>query len=146
MPRMIEETARDLRFGWRALFRSPGFTSVALLTLALGIGANTALFSFVNGVLLRPLPFRDPDRLALLFDTYPEIGLERATVSPFFLRIYADQARAFETLGAFTFFRAPANLTGEGDPERVRTVTATSGFFSTLGVPPLLGRAFLPAE
>lgn len=137
---------QDLRYGIRLLFRNPGFTLVAVITLALGIGANTAMFSVVNAVLLRPLPFPKPDRLVMLFHSYPRINLARASVSAPGFVYYRDQAQSYENMAAVTTRQAPQNLTGVGTPERVRSALVSAGFFPTLQVRPVLGRAFLPEE
>ncbi len=137
---------QDLRFGARMLWKTPGFTVVAVLALALGIGANTAIFSVVNAVMLRPLPFPEPDRLMMIFHSYPKMNLPRASVSPRGYSYYAENARSFQSVAAFTGWRAPQNLTGSGEPERVRSILATASFFPTVGVPPMLGRTFSPDE
>jgi putative ABC transport system permease protein len=133
---------QDVRFGLRALRKNPGFTAVAVLTLALGIGANTAIFSVVNGVLLRPLPFHQPERLVWFWENQP--GLSEAPFSaPDFLD-YQAQNRSFEQMAAFRSLGF--NLTGRGDPERLRANVVSANFFSLLGVTPMLGRALLPED
>jgi putative ABC transport system permease protein len=132
----------DVRYALRALRRAPGFTLAVVLTLALGIGINSAIFSVVHNVLLRPLPYGSPDRLVLLYGRYPEFG-RTSTSLPDFIDL-RHGTRTFEQLaarhaGAFV-------LTGEGEPQRVIADRVTSNFFTTLGVRPLLGRAFLPDE
>jgi predicted permease len=132
----------DLRYALRALARAPGFTLAVVLTLALGIGVNSAIFSIVHNVLLRPLPYGSPDRLVLLYGRYPEFG-RTATSLPDFID-WRNGSRSFEQMaarhsGAFV-------LTGEGEPEGVIADRVTSNFFTTLGVRPLLGRDFLPEE
>jgi predicted permease len=132
----------DLRYALRALARSPGFTLAVVLTLALGIGANSAIFSVVYGVLLRPLPYAAPERLVNLYGRYPQFGRTSTSLPDF--QDWRAGTHSFEQLagrhsGAFV-------LTGEGEPERVIADRVTSNFFATLGVKPLLGRAFLPAE
>ncbi|HEY7112732.1 MAG TPA: ABC transporter permease [Thermoanaerobaculia bacterium] len=135
---------RDVRYGLRTLIRSPGFTLVSLLALALGIGANTAVFSVVNAVLLRPLPYADPDRLVVIVDSYPQQGEEYGSAGLADFLDWKAQSRSFTTLDAF----APsyATLTGNGDAEQVVGMDVTSTFFETLGVRPLLGRAFAQGE
>ncbi|MBO0695903.1 MAG: ABC transporter permease [Verrucomicrobia bacterium] len=132
--RHIDTIVQDLRFGVRMLRRNPGLTCVAVLTLALGIGANTAIFSIVNAVLLRSLPYRDPDRLVMIGPVSGGDFLE-----------WRDQAKTFEQFGAYT--SDLANLTGgSGEPERLYAARASANLFATFGVAPALGRAFTPAE
>ena len=133
----------DLRYALRALRKSPGFTAVALLTLALGIGANSAIFSVVNGVLLRPLPYREPERLVVVNHSYPSLKLE-ASVSAAGFVDYRDRARSFRGVAAHTWWQP--NLTGRGDPERVSGGRVSGQYFSTLGVPAAVGRALQPDE
>jgi predicted permease len=138
----MDTVLQDLRFGLRLLLRQPAFTLLVVLTLALGIGANTAIFSAVSGVLLRPLPYPAPERLVAVWGEHPGIGLEAASL-PDFLD-WRLGAPSFQHLAA----HAPAifNLTGEGDPERVSGVRTTANFFQTLGSGPAWGRAFEPGE
>ncbi len=133
---------RDLRFGARQLARSPVFTAVAVLTLALGIGANTAMFSAVHAILLRPLPFAQPERLVSVYDVQPEVPKAPASL-PKFLDWQAH-SQSFEYIAGFrgTNF----NLTGEGEPERLRGALVTADFFRVLGVEPALGRGFVKGE
>ncbi len=142
----METLLQDLRYGVRMLRKTPGFTAVAVLTLALGIGANTAIFSVVNAALLRSLPFPEAGRLMVLFHSYPKLNLPRATVSPMGFDYYRRNVKAFEQLGAFTGLRAPENLTGSGNPEHVRTTAVSGGVFPVMGVAPLLGRTILPDD
>jgi putative ABC transport system permease protein len=134
---------QDIRFAVRGFRKSPGFTAVAVLTLALGIGANTAIFSVVHGVLLAPLPFREPDRLVSVAHWYPQINL-RAGVSAPGISYYREHAQAFESLSAFTGWNA--NLTVDGVPERVLGQLVQADYFRTLGVPVLAGWPFGPDE
>ncbi len=136
----MRDIVQDVRYGLRLLRKSPGFTAVAVITLAMGIGANTAIFSAVNAALLRPLPFPDPERLVMLFHSYPKLNLSRAPVSPMGLEHYLKNARAFEKLGAYTSSHVPQNLTGRGNPERVLSIGVTGGFFPAMGVNALRGR------
>jgi len=133
---------QDLRFGLRMLAKNPGFTAVAVLTLALGIGANTAIFSVVNGVLLNPLPYPEPERLVSVYSRTPQYS--RWSISyPNFLD-WVRYNRSFSGLGAF---RADDfNLTGLGEPERVPTEMVSASFFPILRVKPAIGRTFLPEE
>ena len=138
---------QDLRFGWRTLRKSPGFTAVAVLVLALGIGANTAIFSVVNAVLLRPLPFDQPERLVALYHTPPQAsfpGIPLFAVSPANFYDWRAQAHSFEAMSAYGFGRY--TLTGTGQPVTVPLVSSTYGLFSILRAEPLLGRTFVESE
>jgi putative ABC transport system permease protein len=134
----------DLRYGARMLRKNPAFTAVALFALALGIGANTAIFSVVNALLLRPPPFKDPDRLVYLWETNPKIGLDRGIVSPSDFADWREQNGVFEHISAWRtwFYR----ISGGGDPEQVWGVRTSPDFFQLLGVETLLGRSFVPEE
>ncbi|HEY0380182.1 MAG TPA: ABC transporter permease [Pyrinomonadaceae bacterium] len=138
--------AQDLRYAVRMLVKRPGFTAVAVLTLALGIGANTAIFSVVNAVLLRPLPFTEPDRLVYAEGADLRDGSKGGAISPPDFLDYREQNHVFERLAAFM----PQSFTVTGDgsaSERVNSALVSHGFFETLGVTPLPGgRAFLPEE
>jgi len=134
---------QDLRFGFRTLTRKPGFTVVAIIALALGIGANTAIFSVVNSVLLRPLAYQDPEALVVINHDYPKINL-KASVSAIGYTHYRDNAKSFESVAAMT--GGGFNLTGGGDPEQVNGALVTHNFFSSLGAEAGLGRVFLPEE
>src|SRR5438876_827434 len=121
----------DIRYAMRSLRKQPVFTSIAVLTLTLGIGANTAIFSLLYQVLLRPLPYRDADRLVFVWNTYPLMGLPQASVS---IPDYIDrktQAPAFEDATLFTM--RSVNLTTQGQPEQLRALAVTPSFFTTLG-------------
>lgn len=135
---MIETLLQDIRYGARVLAKHKGFTAVAVLTLALGIGANTAIFSVVNELLLRPLPFRDAERLVMLWEVTPE-GRHENTTSRANFRAWRDQSKAFEDMAAFSDQRL--NLTGVGDPEEISVQLATPELFQVLGVEPVLGRS-----
>jgi putative ABC transport system permease protein len=139
---MLNTFWQDVRFGLRMLAKSPGFAAIAVVTLALGIGANTALFSIVNGVLLNPLPYQQPDRLVAL---YAKTGdFSRASISyPNFLDWQRDNT-SFSQLAAFR----PDNfsLTGMGEPERIKVQMVSSSFFPLLGIKPVLGRVFSKQE
>jgi putative ABC transport system permease protein len=136
--------AQDLRHALRGLRRSPGFTVVAVLTLALGIGANTAVFSVVNGALLRALPYHQDDELVVLNLTNPAEGIEQGGVG------YGDFLRWREETGVFQsvglFFDWNLNLVGGDQPERVRGALASPDYFEVMSATPLLGRGFLPEE
>jgi predicted permease len=141
----MENLWQDLRHGFRALRKSPGFTAVAVLTLGLGIGANTAIFSVVENVLLRPLPYRDPSALVQIWNTYlPQFP--RAGNSPGDFQDFRRQARSFSGMAAFVDIPEGFNLTGEGEPQRLEARYATSGFFSLLGIQPVAGRTFTLEE
>ncbi len=129
---------QDLRYALRMLIKSPAFTAIAVLTLALGIGANTTLFSVVNGVLLNPLPYRSPDRLVAIYEK--NAGLDRAPISyPNFL----DWERGSKTIPSMAIYRhEDYNLTGTAKPERLNGLMVSAAFFPTLGVQPVLGRTF----
>ncbi len=140
----MEALLKDIRYGFRMLMKQPGFTLTAIIALALGIGANTAIFSVVNAVLLRTLPYKAPDQLVMVWHTYRDINLPKAAVSaPSFVE-YRDQNHVFETLTAMTGWSV--NLTGRGEPERVRGGVVSASYFSTFGVEPALGHAFRPEE
>jgi putative ABC transport system permease protein len=132
----------DLRYALRALRRSPGFTFAVVFTLALGIGANSAVFSVVHSVLMRPLPYGDPARLVRLYGRYPEFGRTGTSLPDF--QDWRAGARSFAQMAAR--YNAAFVLTGEGEPERVIADRVTANFLPTLGVRPLLGRGFLPEE
>src|SRR5512136_3241221 len=130
----------DLRFALRMLWRSPGFTTVALLTLALGIGVNTTIFSTVNAVVLRPLPFRDPARLVFLDENNQRHGFDRFGISyPDYLD-WREQNTVFEDIGVYGH-TAPT-ITGGDQPERLIGAEVSASFFALLGVQPALGRHF----
>jgi predicted permease len=138
---LIEELNYDLRFAARQLLRNRGFTVVAVLTLGLGIGANTAIFSAVRGILLRPLPFTSPDRLVRVYSTAK--GRNTAVSVPDFVDFRAGTT-GFSGLAAW--FESTTNFTGDGTPERFNAGRVTSNFFPILGATPLLGRLFLEGE
>lgn len=138
----IEECLRDLRHAGRALLRAPGFAVVTILTLALGIGATTAMFSVVNGILLRPLPFPEQDRLIELVHEAPGAGLPTLLASPAIYFTYRDHSRAFESVGLFDSDRSPVTVTGSGQPEAVQSLEVTHEVLGILGANPILGRGF----
>ncbi len=152
--RLLRDLGQDVRYGLRQLRRSPGFTVVAVLTLALGIGANTAIFTVVNAVLIRPLPFYDPSRLVRIWET--EVSPHISELQPGRENLYSVsapgfidwQARTdmFEQTAAYHYFPSRFVLTGKGQPRELKAVRVTSNLFSTLGVQPWLGRSFLPEE
>src|SRR5579864_2068357 len=134
---------QDARYAWRLLVRAPAFTGVAVLTLALGIGANTAIFSVARSVLLPPLPFADPDRLVALWEGYPP-NMARAAVS---VPAYFDLREARQLFSDVATFRVGGqNLTGSGEPERVVTARVSQSFAPTLGLTVERGRWFTAEE
>src|SRR5881396_1231970 len=136
----------NLKFAFRQLLKNPGFTAVAVLTLALGIGANTAIFSVVNAVLLKALPYREPERIVMLWTDNPSLnlGFHELPPTPTDLLDWRNQAQSFEQIAAFR--TRPADLSEQGDPERVGCVQVTANFFSLLGAQPMLGRVFSTDE
>jgi len=140
----METFWQDLRFGFRQLLSKPGFAAIATLSLALGIGANTAIFSLVDAVLLRPLPFHDPDRLVMVWEEAAKIGFPRNTPAPANYVDWKAQNRVFEDMAAINW--RSFNLTDEGEPEKVEAQAVTANFFPLLGVKPELGRVFTGEE
>jgi predicted permease len=138
----LETLWQDLRYGARVLRKSPGFTAAAVLTLALGIGANTAIFTVVNSVILRPLPYKDASHLYWVTDYVPRFHAAMVGSSDYLA--WSERNNVFEELAAYNFFST--NLTTDGEPERLRAVGVTASFFSMLGVEPAIGRAFVEAE
>ena len=136
----VESVLADVRYAARTLRRMPGFTIVATLTLALGIGATAAMFTLVNGILLRPLPYPAADRLVKVYQAYPEKGLDSWGVSQENIVMYRDRATDF---AAFSAYRgASVTMTGNGVPERIAAELVTGDFFRVMGISPILGRAF----
>ena len=134
----METLRQDVRYGIRTLLKSPGFSLLAALTLALGIGANTALFSVVNGVLLKPLPYPHPEQLVSLFESKPHF--EKGSFS--YLN-FVDFQRQNRTLGAIAAYRQTGlSLTGSCDAEQLRAQMVSADLFSILGIRPLVGRTF----
>lgn len=138
----LDDAARDVRFGLRSLLRSPAFTVVAVLCLALGIGANAALFSVLNAVLLRPLPFPEPDRVVRIYESFKDGGQGSVSMPNF--RDWVEQGTGFARLAAYE--GRNLNLLGTSEPERVTAVLATPELFEVLKVRPLLGRTFIPGQ
>ena len=135
---------QDIRYALRLCVRTPGFTMVAVLALALGIGANTAIFTIVNAVLLEPLPFRDPGRLVALWETNVRRPGRPNVLGPSNVIRWRERATAFERIAPFYDYRV--NLTGSGAPEEIVGMDVTPDFFPTLGIAPLVGRAFADDE
>ena len=140
----MESFLNDLRYGIRGLLKRPGFTAISVITLALGIGANTAIFSVVNAVLLKPLQLRDPERLVMVWEDAAFAGFPRNTPAPANYVDWKTQNHSFEDMAASA--TASFNLTGDGEPERVSAYSITANFLPVLGVQPLLGRVFVPDE
>ena len=140
---VFETLMQDIRYGVRMLAKHKAFTSIAVVTLALGIGANTAIFSVVNELLLRPLPYRDAEQVVMLWEVTPE-GRHQNTTSRGNFRRWREQSTSYENVAAFTDQRL--NLTGDGEPEELSVQFATPEFFKVLGVDPILGRTFLPED
>jgi predicted permease len=140
----MENLLQDLRYGIRMLAKKPAFAAVAVLALALGIGANTAIFSVVNAVLLRPLPFKDPDRLMIVWEDNTKLGFPKDTPAPANFVDWRDQNQVFDGMAAVA--TQTFNLTGAGEPEKLEGQRVSASFFPLLGVEPTLGRSFLPEE
>jgi putative ABC transport system permease protein len=140
----MDSLIKDIRYGIRGLLKRPGFTVIAVITLALGIGANTAIFSLVNAVLLRPLPYNNADRLVMVWEDASYAGFPKNTPAPANFVDWRSQNQSFEGMAAIT--TRSFNLTGEGEPEKLEANTATANFFSLLGVQPMLGRGFVPED
>ena len=137
----MDSLLKDIRYGFRGLLKRPAFTVIALVALALGIGANTAIFSLVNAVVLQPLPFPEPDQLVWVYGNIRNGG-NRASVSPLDFLDYRSQNKTFEQLAASGTLPMPLNLTGSGDPERIMASTVTGNYFDTFKVAPAIGRGF----
>jgi predicted permease len=142
--RFLEHLRRDCGYGLRGIARNPAFSAIVIITLALGIGANTAIFSVVHGVLMRPLPYKAPDRLVILHQAAPKIGDDSFGFSVPDFTDFREKTRAFA--GLSEYHSMWFILLGRPEPERVQTGVVSDNFFDTLGVKPFLGRAFLPGE
>lgn len=140
----MDTLIQDLRYGMRVLFRKPGFAAVAVLTLAIGIGANTAIFSVVNGILLRPLPYKDAGRIVTLWQSNIQKGVERVDVSPANFIDWQEKNQVFDEMSVIEPYSF--SLTGQGEPESIRSWLVSDGFFKVLGVEAMLGRTFLAEE
>src|SRR6185436_7422210 len=141
MPTLLQ----DFRFAIRMLLKNPGFTAVAVLTLALGIGANTAIFSVVSSVLLRPLPCKDPDRLVTVWERSVKKGYEMNHAGAATFLDWKAQSTVFESMAAFGIEEG-LSLTGDHEPERINAVPVSANLFEVLGVNPTLGRTFRVEE
>ena len=135
---------QDLRYGARMLLKKPGFTLIAIITLALGVGANTAIFSAVNAALLRPLPYEESERLVVLYETNPKQGRDEMSVSYPNFADWRAQSQSFERLVACLY--GGMILTGKDEPARLQVMAVSADFFAMLRVKPLRGRVFLPEE
>jgi predicted permease len=142
--RLLDELGQDVRYAFRVIRRNPGFGVAAALTFALGIGASTAIFSVVHGVLLRPLPYADPDRLVVLWESEPARGNDRNVVSVRNFEAWRSRARSFERMAALV--PLPATIAGAPSPEHVMGAEVSPGYFEMLGVAPALGRTFAIGE
>ncbi|HEY8462247.1 MAG TPA: ABC transporter permease, partial [Blastocatellia bacterium] len=142
--RLLEELWQDLRYGARMLLKQPGFTLIAVITLALGIGANTAIFSVVNAALLRPLPFKAPQQLVWIEEEESSNSITNGRVPGAHFLKWSEQSRTLESIAGYSF--GEMTLTGAGEPERLRSGSATASFFPTLGAQFALGRNFLASE
>ena len=138
---------RDLRYGFRTLLRNPGYCAVAILALALGIGPNTAIFTMVNAVLLKPLPVPEPNRVVMIWGTLLKSGFDQLPVSAGDYLAWKQQATSFDQMAvAFAIPEYGLNVSGAGEPERVPAATASKEFLPALGIKPITGRNFLPEE
>ncbi|HET7425073.1 MAG TPA: ABC transporter permease, partial [Gemmatimonadales bacterium] len=140
----LESLGRDLALAFRQLRRAPVFAAAVIATLALAIGANAAVFSVIQAVLLAPPPYREPDRLMVIWSNLDLAGYQRAPLSGPELLDLREQARSFQDIAAI--WTTTAQISGEGEPEQLRVGLVTANFFSLLGVEPRLGRNFEPAE
>lgn len=142
---LMQGALHDVRYGLRMLAASRGFTAIAVLVLALGIGANTVIFGIVNAVLLDPLPYEEPDRLVKLWGSRPDIGMNQFGIAYPNFADWRAQNRVFEQMAAWGFLGPPGvSLTGSGEPMLLQAVAVTAGFFDVLGARPMVGRTFLP--
>ena len=140
----METLLRDIRYGGRTLLKYPGFTVIAVVTLALGIGANAAIFSLLHAVLVRPLPFHDPDQLVQIYEDASAMGFPRGDVAGGNYNDWKRDQTVFTDMAALGV--RSFSLTGDGEPERVLAYSATNNFFSVLGVSPALGREFVSED
>ena len=143
----LQDASQDLRYAVRSLVRNPGFAGIVILTLAVGIGANTAIFSVVSAVLLRALPYSEPHRLVRVWSAYPERDSRFGTVSPLDLDDWRAESRTFQALAGYPSIRVNGYVLSDGDaPEELDTVFVTEDFFEVFGVGPVLGRTFVPDD
>ena len=140
----MDSILRDLKFSIRSLLQRPTLTIIAILTLAVGIGANTAIFSCINALLLKPLPFPDPERIVAVWEKLPSRGVERNEVAVANYLDWRAQSKTFEHLGIYRWWST--NLTGVDVPERLQGFQVTPNFLDIVGVRPIMGRGFSPEE
>lgn len=140
----LEHLAQDLRFAFRMFGKNPGFTATVVFTLALGIGANTAIFSMIDSILLRPLPIDKPSQVVVIHQNFPKLNLFHTTVSPPDFRDFSRSADVFQSTALMV--DKSLNLTGEGQPQRLFAMRATRSLFPLLGIRPILGRTFTADE
>ncbi len=140
----MQELAQDFRYGLRILLKSPTTSAIAVLALSLGIGANTAIFSVMNAILIRPLPYPDSERIVVLFENKLDKGMRRQLVSPLDYRNYAERSQSFDGMGAV--LNGPFSLTGEDLPERIEGAAVSPSVFQILGIRPAFGRVFAADE
>ena len=140
----MQTLLQDLRFGARMLLKSPNVTLIAVITLALGIGANTAVFSLINAVLLKPLPYYEPERLVIVWEEATFAGFPRQEVAPANYVDWKARQTVFEDMAALGW--ASFRLMGDGEPQQIFANSVTANFFPMLGVAPALGRTFSPDE
>ena len=140
----IESLWQDVHCGLRMLRKNAGFAIVAILTLALGIGANTAIFSVIHAVLLSPLPYNDPDRIVLVLESNPARGFPQFSVSPPNYMDWKKDSTSFEQIASIA--RGDFNYTGGAEPERISGARVASSFFAVMGATPAMGRTFLPED
>ena len=141
---MIADIIRDLKYALRSSIKNPVFSLIAVVTIAIGIGANVLVFSLVERILLNPLPYHEPDRLVRLVQSYPQAGLDAWGLSAANFVGYRDQNRSLEAVAAFT--SAGITMTGANTPEFLQATRVTADFFKVFGVNPLLGRTFHSEE
>lgn len=142
----MESLLQDFKYGIRMFARKPGFTMIAVIALALGIGANTAIFSIINAVLLRPLPYSDPSKLVMIWQTIPanRMGIDRLPPSVAQFIDWRERSKSFQTMTAIT--SVSMSLTGFGEPERVNGARVSANFFDLMGINPRIGRGFTASE
>jgi putative ABC transport system permease protein len=141
---MMANLGNDIRYALRNLVKRPGFTAIVVITLAIGIGANTAIFSFINALLLKPLPFPDLDRVVAVWEKVPSRGVERNEVTVADYLDWRAQSKSFDQLGIYSWWST--NLTGADSPERVQGFQVTTNFLDIVGIKPMMGRGFSAEE
>ena len=141
---MLADLGQDIRYGLRILGKNPGFTAIAVIALALGIGANSAIFSVVNAILLKPLPYKNPDQLVMIWENATHLGFPKDTPPPANFLDWRQQSTVFESMAAFA--ERSFNLTGVGEPERLDGRRVSANLFDLLGVRPIVGRTFVAEE